>query len=146
MILHNGVLGRGIALGTRPRTITGTAWQQALWLERSTAENGDSTTVVGASACGSSAAGGINIAFQSECQVREARLAASQGLRDHRRRVLEHQEKIDAGQRRQAAEPSDAQLTMPLIGEIRRPEAALPKRRRPRIKKAEPSQPELGES
>jgi hypothetical protein len=103
-------------------------------------------TVDVASACGYSAAGAGDTAFQPECQVREVRLTASQGLRDHRRRVLEHQEKIDAGQRRQTAEPSDAQLTMPLIGEIRRPEPALPKRRRPRIKKAEPSQPELGES
>jgi hypothetical protein len=100
--------------------------------------------LVGAEACGYSAAGAIHIAFKFECEVREVRLAASQEIRDHRRRVLEHQEKIDAGQRR--AEPGGPQLTMPLIGEVRRPEAALPKRPRRRIKKPEPSQPELGES
>jgi hypothetical protein len=83
--------------------------------------------------------------IQSECQVKEVRLAASQELRDHRRRVLEHQEKIDAGQRRQAAESKDPQLTMPLIGEVCRPKPAPPKRRLPRIKKPK-SQPELGES
>jgi hypothetical protein len=105
-------------------------------------ENGGNTT--GASACGYSAAGALHIAFQSECEVREVRLAVSQEVRDHRRRVLEHQEKIHAGQRH--TEPSDPQLTMPLIGEVRRPEPATPKRRRPRIKKPDPGQPELGAS
>jgi hypothetical protein len=138
--------GAGLPSGARSGPVTETAWRQALSLERSMAENGGSTTVDVASACGYSAPGSINIAFQSECQVREARLAASQGLRDHRRRVLEHQEKIDAGQRRQAAEPRDPQLTMPLIGEVRRPEPAPPKPRRPRIKKPELGHPELGES
>lgn len=105
-------------------------------------ENGGNAT--GASACGYSAAGAIHIAFQSECEVREVRLAASQEVRDHRRRVLEHQEKINAGLRR--TEPSEPQLTMPLIGEVRPPEPAPRKRRRPRIKKPDPGQPELGES
>jgi hypothetical protein len=82
--------------------------------------------------------------FQSECQVKEVTLAASQEIRDHRRRVLEHQEKIDAGKRR--TEPRDPQLTMPLIGEVRRPEPAPPKPRRPRLKKPELGQPELGKS
>ncbi len=73
-------------------------------------------------------------------------MAASQGLRDHRRRVLKHLEKLDAAQRREALESKDRQLTMPLIGEVRRPEPAPPKQRLPRIKKPRRSQPELGES
>jgi hypothetical protein len=64
--------------------------------------------------------------------------------RDHRRRMLEHQERVAAEQRAAAARPTDPQLKIPLIGEVRRPEPAPPKRRRPRASK--PVQPGLGES
>jgi hypothetical protein len=64
--------------------------------------------------------------------------------RDHRRRMLEHQERVAAEQRAAAARPMDPQLKIPLIGEVRRPEPSPPKRRRPRASK--PVQPGLGES
>jgi hypothetical protein len=84
--------------------------------------------------------------IQSECQVKEVGLAASQERREHRRRVLEHQEKINAGQHHQAAEARNPQLTIPLIGEVRRPKPSPPKRQLPKLKKPETRQPELGES
>jgi hypothetical protein len=58
--------------------------------------------------------------------------------------MLEHQERIDAERRSLAAQPSEPQLKIPLIGEVRRPEAPPPKRKRPRSIKA--VQPKLGES
>jgi hypothetical protein len=73
--------------------------------------------------------------------VREVRLGES---RDHRRRVLEHQERVAAEQREAAAHPKDPQLRIPLIGEVRRPEPSPPKRRRPRMTRS--VQPGLGES
>lgn len=76
-----------------------------------------------------------------ESPVREVRLGES---RDHRRRVLEHQERVEAAQREAAARPKDPQLRIPLIGEVRRPEPSQPKRRRPRTSKS--VQPGLGES
>lgn len=75
--------------------------------------------------------------------VQEVQLTASREIRDHRRRILEHQEKIAAERRAQAAQSTEPQLTMRLIGEVRRPEPSPPKRRRPRTNK--PVQPELGE-
>jgi hypothetical protein len=66
--------------------------------------------------------------------------ASERDIGDHRQRILEHQE---AQRKRQEASPQrgDPQLKIPLIGEIRRPEAAPPKRARQRVKK--PSQPQL---
>ena len=75
--------------------------------------------------------------------IQEVRLAASPEVRDHRRRILDHQEKVEAEQRTAAAQPSEPQLRIPLIGEVRRPEPATPKRKRSRAKK--PVQPDLGE-
>jgi hypothetical protein len=72
--------------------------------------------------------------------VLEVRLGES---RDHRRRMLEHQERVAAEQRAAMARAADPQLKMPLIGEVRRPEPAPPTRRRPRPSK--PVQPGLGE-
>jgi hypothetical protein len=62
---------------------------------------------------------------------------------DHRRRMLDHQERVHA--RREAAnlQPSDPQLKIPLIGEVRRSEPAPPKRKRQRASK--PAQPQLGD-
>jgi hypothetical protein len=73
--------------------------------------------------------------------VLEVRLGES---RDHRRRMLEHQERVAAEQRAAAASPMDPQLKIPLIGEVRRPEPSPPKRRRPKASK--PVQPGLVES
>jgi hypothetical protein len=64
---------------------------------------------------------------------------------DHRRRILEHQQRVAAEQQTPDATSSEPQLKMPLIGEVRRPEAPIPpKRRRPKRKK--PIQPQLGEA
>jgi len=76
-----------------------------------------------------------------EGRVLEVTLGES---RDHRRRVLEHQERVAAEQREAGARPTDPQLRIPLIGEARRPEPPPPKRRRPRTDKS--VQPGLGES
>jgi hypothetical protein len=62
---------------------------------------------------------------------------------------LDHQEKIEAERHLPGGPPSDPQLTMPLIGEVRRPEPSTPgpsspKRRRPVTKK--PVQPTLGQA
>jgi hypothetical protein len=76
--------------------------------------------------------------------VQEVRLAASREVLDHRRRMLEHQEKVEAEQHTQAVPPLDPQLRMRLIGEVRSPEPSPPKRRRSRTNK--PVQPELGET
>jgi len=54
--------------------------------------------------------------------------------------MLDHQEKIET-ERPVAAQPADRQLKMPLIGEVRRPELAPPKRLRSR--KKPPAQPRL---
>jgi hypothetical protein len=59
---------------------------------------------------------------------------------DHRKRILDHQEKA-AAEQRNAVPPSDPQLKIPLIGEVRRPEPPPPRLRRPRAKKL--AQPEL---
>jgi hypothetical protein len=60
--------------------------------------------------------------------------------KDHLRRMLDHQEKIGT-EPLVPAPPPDRQLKMPLIGEVRPPEPAPPKRLRPRKKK--PAQPRL---
>jgi hypothetical protein len=49
--------------------------------------------------------------------------------------MLDHQEKVEAKQRASSAQPSDALLKIPLIGEVRRPAEPPPKRGRPRTKK-----------
>jgi len=71
-------------------------------------------------------------------------MAASRDGSDHRRRILEHQEKIAAERRASGAEPIEPQLKIPLIGEVRRPQPDTPKPRRPRTKK--PVQPRLGDA
>jgi hypothetical protein len=78
---------------------------------------------------------------RSGLAVLEVRLGASL---DHRRRMLEHQERVEAERRSLAAQPSEPQLKIPLIGEVRRLEPSPPKRRRPRSIKG--IQPKLGES
>jgi hypothetical protein len=60
---------------------------------------------------------------------------------DHRKRILDHQERIAAKPR--DALPSDPQMKIPLIGEVRRPDPAPSKRARRRVKK--PNQPQLGD-
>jgi len=74
----------------------------------------------------------------------EVGLAASREVRNHRRRMLEHQEQVEAAQHSQAEQPSDPQLKIRLIGEVRRPEPAPPKRRRSR--KSKSIQPKLTET
>jgi hypothetical protein len=59
--------------------------------------------------------------------------------KDHRKRILDHQERVAAKQR--DALPPDLQMKIPLIGEVRRPDPAPPKRARQRMKK--PNQPQL---
>jgi hypothetical protein len=59
---------------------------------------------------------------------------------DHRKRILDHQERVAAKQR-DARQPSDPQMKMPLIGEVQRPDPAPPKRVRQRVEK--PNQPQL---
>jgi hypothetical protein len=62
----------------------------------------------------------------------------------HRRRVLEHQTKAATERSVAAPGPSDPQLKIPLIGEVKRTnDAPQPNRRRPRGQKH--FQPELGE-
>jgi hypothetical protein len=63
---------------------------------------------------------------------------------DHRRRILDHQERVATEQRTADAKPLDPQLRIPLIGEVRRPEPTPPKRRRTKHKR--PVQPQLGEA
>ena len=69
--------------------------------------------------------------------------ASSRISRDHRQRILDHQEKIEAEQRAPLLPPSDPQLKIPLIGEVRRAEPSPPKRQRRRAKTH--VQPTLGE-
>jgi hypothetical protein len=70
-------------------------------------------------------------------------LTASPKVGDHRRRILEHQEKVEADHRTpQPERPPEPQLRIPLIGEVRRPEPAAPKRKRSGA--AKPIQPDLG--
>jgi hypothetical protein len=69
--------------------------------------------------------------------------ASSRVSRDHRQRILDHQEKIEAEQRAPLAPSSDRQLKIPLIGEVRRTEPSPPKRPRRRTKTH--VQPPLGE-
>ena len=66
----------------------------------------------------------------------------SQAARDHRRRILDHQQKVQAEQRA-SGQPSDRQLKIPLIGEVCRPAEPAPKASRSRPKK--PVQPKLGD-
>jgi hypothetical protein len=77
--------------------------------------------------------------------IKEVKLAASPKAGDHRRRILDHQEKVEAQRRAPPTAPqsSEPQLRIPLIGEVRRPEPAASKPKRPRGKK--PVQPDLGE-
>jgi hypothetical protein len=60
--------------------------------------------------------------------------------KDHRKRILDHQERV-AAEQRGPLQPSDPQMKIPLIGEVRLPEPARPKRARRRMKK--PNQPQL---
>jgi hypothetical protein len=45
---------------------------------------------------------------------------------DHRRRILEHLEKMEAEKPAPEPAPSDPQLKIPLIGEVRRPPEVSP--------------------
>jgi len=70
--------------------------------------------------------------------------SSARDIKDHRRRVLNHQEMQGQRQEPSPQPRDDPQLKMPLIGEVRRPDPAPPpKRSRRRVKK--PIQPELGE-
>ena len=69
--------------------------------------------------------------------------AISERAQDHRRRILDHQEKARAEQSA-SSKPSDRQLNMPLIGEVRRPAEPAPKSARSRPKKS--AQPKLADS
>ena len=61
--------------------------------------------------------------------------AISRVAHDHRRRMLEHQERVEATATARL-QPSDPQLKIPLIGEVRRPvEPALPISKRPKAKR-----------
>jgi hypothetical protein len=59
---------------------------------------------------------------------------------DHRKKILDHQERV-AAEQRDVQRPSDPQMKIPLIGEVRRPDPAPPKRGRRWVKK--PNQPQL---
>jgi hypothetical protein len=61
---------------------------------------------------------------------------------DHRKRILDHQERV-AAEQRDARQPSDPQMKMPLISEVRRPDPVPPKRSRQRVKKPSQNQPQL---
>ena len=60
----------------------------------------------------------------------------------HRLRVLENQAKLAA--ERDAARPSETQMTMPLLVEVRAPEGPTPRVRRARSK-TRAHQPEFGD-
>jgi hypothetical protein len=62
--------------------------------------------------------------------------------RDHRHRILEHQQRLEAELRPSGGRPTDPQLKIPLIGEAMKPEPPAPKRKRQRAKK--PVQLRLG--
>lgn len=63
--------------------------------------------------------------------------------KDHLRRMLEHQEKVEAEQQISNPKPADPQLRMPLIGEVR-PLQPVPSKR-PRSRKKTFTQPRLGD-
>jgi hypothetical protein len=64
---------------------------------------------------------------------------------DHRKRILEHQEKVMAEKRDSKPDSADRQLKFPLIGEVRPPAESAPARHRAR-RSAKPSQPRLDET
>ncbi len=66
--------------------------------------------------------------------------SSARDISDHRRRVLDHQE-VQRKQREATSQPAEPQMKIPLIGEVRRPDPAPPKRKRPRAKK--PNQPQF---
>jgi hypothetical protein len=61
----------------------------------------------------------------------------------HRRRVLEHQAKVEAERGTAVPNPSEAQLKIPLIGEVK-PSGGAEQLKRKRGKTPRPVQPELG--
>lgn len=63
---------------------------------------------------------------------------------EHRRRVLEHQARLAAEQKTPNAAPSDSQLRIPLVGEVKRSDGAQPPKRR-RKDKQDPDQLKLGD-
>jgi hypothetical protein len=78
--------------------------------------------------------------------LQEVSLIVSQGPSDHLRRMLDHQEKQAAGTSDAPAVVDasvDPQLQIPLIGEVRKPDTARPRRRQARVKAA--AQLKLGE-
>ncbi|WP_428539746.1 hypothetical protein [Rhodopila sp.] len=66
--------------------------------------------------------------------------AISQAARDHRRRIIEHQQQAEA-QRKPTAAPPDPQLEIPLIGEVR--SAAKPAAKPARARSKKPAQLKL---
>jgi hypothetical protein len=58
---------------------------------------------------------------------------------DHRKRILEHQERMKAEQNAPTQEPTDRQLKMPLIGEVPRVE----EKPRSKRKRARPNRDQL---
>ncbi|WP_428490676.1 hypothetical protein [Rhodopila sp.] len=68
--------------------------------------------------------------------------AISEAARDHRRRILEHQQQAEA-RGNTAAAPPDPQLKIPLIGEARR--LAEPGAKPARSRSKKPAQPKLGD-
>jgi hypothetical protein len=79
-----------------------------------------------------SSCGGRKIWF--DCVQASQEDALAPVAKDHLRRMLDYQEKIRADQPI-AQPPPERQLKMPLIGEVRRPEPAPLKPKRPRTKK-----------
>ena len=70
--------------------------------------------------------------------------AISPDAREHRRRMLAHQQKIEAQQPSAGSPRPDPQLKIPLVGEVRRgAEVSAPKAKRPPAQKR--VQPKLGE-
>lgn len=67
--------------------------------------------------------------------------STARNISDHRRRILDHLE-TQTRQPETTQQAGDPQMKIPLIGEVRRPEADPPKRARRRTKK--PIQPKLG--
>ncbi len=70
--------------------------------------------------------------------------ALSSKARDHRRRVLEHQEKLRARDHAPQSEPADPQLKIPLIGEVKRDEGVVARKRK-LARTRKPDQPKLGD-
>jgi len=67
----------------------------------------------------------------------------SRNAKDHQRRVLEHQTRMAADRRAPDAGPVDPQMRIPLVGEVKRNDAAPQPKRKKRLDL--PVQPKLGD-